>query len=109
MVHQERNLTFVNHRRVFGDEPHAPRRIQETPRPTGLPSTAPIGTGRLRRILVGRITLNPGCHFLSTNSNAPGYSGGTPGDDTYAVAVTDTGGLQLQQVDGTIVDHQTAR
>ena len=59
--------------------------------------------------LVGGITLNPGCHFLSTNSNAPGYSGGTPGNNTYAVAVTDTGGLQLQQVDGTIIDHQTAR
>ena len=63
------------------------------------------GVTRVRRDLPGGIVLNPGCHYLLTNSNTPGYSGSTPGDTTYGVAVTDDGGLQLRRGDGSVADE----
>ena len=55
----------------------------------------------------GRHVLNPGCHFLATNSSANGgpYSGAVPGDQTYATGITDDGGIALLTSSDVIVDQ----
>lgn len=63
------------------------------------------GTTEVRRIIDSGITLASGCHFLLTNSNTPGYSGGVSGDTTYGVAITDDGGIAVARPDGSIVDQ----
>ena len=62
------------------------------------------GGTEVRRVLGSGIPLDPGCHYLLTNSRTPGYSGGTIGDNTYGLAITDDGGLQLRRRDGSIAD-----
>src|SRR6185503_20359068 len=54
-------------------------------------------------IVTSGVTLQPGCHYLVTNS--AGYSGAVTGDQTYATGVADTGGIAITQPDGTIVDQ----
>ncbi|HEY3132365.1 MAG TPA: lamin tail domain-containing protein, partial [Acidobacteriota bacterium] len=51
------------------------------------------------------ITLNPGCHYLLTNSASGGYSGLVPGNQTYTTGITDDGGIALTLPDDTIVDQ----
>ena len=50
--------------------------------------------------------LQPGQHFLATNSNTSGgpYSGSVTGDQTYATGITDDGGVALTMPDDTLVD-----
>ena len=50
--------------------------------------------------------LNPGCHFLATNSNIGGpYSGSVPGDQRYGTGITDDGGIVLTRGDDSVVDQ----
>jgi hypothetical protein len=51
--------------------------------------------------------LNPGCHYLLTNSSTSGgpYSGSVPGDQTYTTGAVDDGGLALTLPDDSIVDQ----
>jgi len=65
-------------------------------------SSASGGTGN-RAIVTSGVTLQPGCHYLVTNS--AGYSGGVAGDQTYTTGIVDIGGIALTQSDGTIVDQ----
>jgi Lamin Tail Domain/Calx-beta domain/Domain of unknown function (DUF4214) len=53
------------------------------------------------------VTLQPGCHYLMTNSSTSGgpYSGAVAGDQTYSTGITDDGGLALTLPDGTVVDQ----
>ncbi|MEW6320641.1 MAG: lamin tail domain-containing protein [Acidobacteriota bacterium] len=52
------------------------------------------------------VVLNPGCYYLVTNSSTSGgpYSGGVPGDQTYATGIADDGGIAL--VNGTTIVDQ---
>ncbi|HWU77220.1 MAG TPA: lamin tail domain-containing protein [Rhodanobacter sp.] len=61
---------------------------------TGTRLTFPAGT-----------RLPSGCHLLLTNSASSGYSGGVPGDLTYATGITDTGGLAVLDASDGIVDQ----
>ncbi|MBM3135995.1 MAG: lamin tail domain-containing protein, partial [Chloroflexi bacterium] len=63
---------------------------------TSVRATIPTGT-----------ILNPGCHYLLTNSSTSGgpYSGSVPGDQTYSTGITDDGGIALTLPDDTIVDQ----
>ncbi len=45
------------------------------------------------RANLANVTLGPGCAWLLGNSNTNGYTG--PVDQTYAVGITDDGGIQL--------------
>jgi uncharacterized protein len=54
------------------------------------------------RANLANVNLGAGCSWLLGNSQPNGYSG--PVDQTYAVGVTDDGGLGLQQLNGQIVD-----
>ncbi len=51
--------------------------------------------------------LDPGCHYLVTNSSTSGgpYSGGVAGSQTYGTGITDDGGIALLDAGGTIVDQ----
>lgn len=51
--------------------------------------------------------LNPGCHYLLTNSSTSGgpYSGSVPGNQTYTTGITDDGGIALTLPDNTIIDQ----
>jgi uncharacterized protein len=51
--------------------------------------------------------LNPGCHYLLTNSSTSGgpYSGSVTGDQTYATGVTDDGGIGLLNASSVVVDQ----
>ena len=55
----------------------------------GCSTTAPTGT---RATVPTGVTLEPGEHYLFTNSGTAGYSGTVPGDTTYTTGVADTGG-----------------
>jgi hypothetical protein len=65
------------------------------------------GTVTTRAIINDDTILNPGCHYLLTNSNPIGgpYSDLTIGDQTYGVGITNNGGIALTLPDGTIVDQ----
>jgi predicted extracellular nuclease len=65
-------------------------------------SAGTIGT---RLTITGGTILNPGCHFLATNSASGGYSGSVAGNQTYATGVTDDGGIAITLPDDTIVDQ----
>lgn len=52
------------------------------------------------------VVLNPGCHYLLTNSSPSGGPfSGPAGDQTYGVGIADDGGIALTMPDGTIVDQ----
>lgn len=59
-----------------------------------------------RATITAGTTLQPGCHYLITNSSTSGgpYSGSVPGDQTYTTGITDDGGIALTLPDNTIVD-----
>jgi hypothetical protein len=63
------------------------------------------GTVTTRAIITNGVALNPGCHFLLTNSNTNGYSDRFPGNQTYGVGITDDGGIALVNASGTIIDQ----
>ncbi|HSE30226.1 MAG TPA: lamin tail domain-containing protein [Pyrinomonadaceae bacterium] len=66
----------------------------------GSSATGSIGN---RATITAGVTLQPGCHYLVTNS--AGYSGAVAGDQSYTTGIADTGGIALAQPDGTIVDQ----
>ena len=59
-----------------------------------------------RATITAGTTLQPGCHYLITNSSASGgpYSGAVPGDQTFTTGITDDGGIAVTLPDNTIVD-----
>src|ERR1044072_6995933 len=59
-----------------------------------------------RATITAGTVLQPGCHYLLTNSSASGgpYSGTVPGDQTFTTGITDDGGIGLTLSDNTIVD-----
>jgi predicted extracellular nuclease len=59
------------------------------------------GTTSTRATIPANIVVNPGCHYLLTNSGSSGYSGSVTGDQTYSTGVTDDGGIAL--LNGTTV------
>lgn len=66
------------------------------------------GAVSTRATLPAGTVINPGCYYLLTNSStsAGPYSGAVPGDQTYGVGITDTGGIGLFLPDDvTIVDQ----
>jgi hypothetical protein len=65
------------------------------------------GTISTRAVISSGTVLNPGCHYLLTNSNSTGgpYSGPVTGNQTYGVGITDDGGIALAMPGGTIVDQ----
>lgn len=65
------------------------------------------GTTSTRANINGGTILNPGCHYLLTNSSPSGgpYSGSVPGNQTYGVGITDDGGIALVDSSGTIIDQ----
>jgi uncharacterized repeat protein (TIGR01451 family) len=63
------------------------------------------GTTSTRATVAAGVTLNPGCHFLFTNTAASGYSGAVPGNQTYTTGITDDGGIAITLPDDTIVDQ----
>src|SRR5215217_7383143 len=65
------------------------------------------GTISDRATIIAGTTMQPGCHYLITNSSLTGgpYSGGVPGDQSYTVGITDDGGIALTLPDNTIVDQ----
>ena len=62
-----------------------------------------LGATSVRRNIPSGAVLGVRCYYLLGNSNANGYSGSS--DTTYGVGVTDTGGIALQQSDGTVIDQ----
>ena len=60
-----------------------------------------------RAIVTAGTVLQPGCHYLFTNSNATAgpYSGAVAGNQTYNVGIGDDGGLAVTLPDNTIVDQ----
>ena len=63
------------------------------------------GTTSVRATITAGTTLNPGCHYLLTNSAASGYSGSVPGNQTYGTGITDDGGIAVTLANDTIVDQ----
>jgi hypothetical protein len=65
------------------------------------------GTISTRAIINSGTVLNPGCHYLLTNSNPSGgpYSGAVTSNQTYGVGITDDGGIALTMPSGTIIDQ----
>lgn len=63
------------------------------------------GSTSTRLTIASGTTLNPGCHFLATNSGSSGYSGSTVGNQTYSTGITDDGGIALTLSDDTIIDQ----
>src|ERR1041384_3943634 len=58
----------------------------------------------IRATITAGTIIQPGCHYLLTNSAAGGYSGAVAGNQTYTVGITDDGGIGLTLSDGPIVD-----
>src|ERR1044072_9248697 len=50
-----------------------------------------------RATITAGTTLQPGCHYLLTNSSTSGgpYSGAVAGDQTYSVGIADDGGIAV--------------
>jgi hypothetical protein len=44
-------------------------------------------------------------HYLFTNTATNGYSGATPGDQSYTTGIVDEGGVAITLADGTLVDQ----
>ncbi|HJU41009.1 MAG TPA: Calx-beta domain-containing protein [Tahibacter sp.] len=66
------------------------------------------GTGSAvsdRATITAGATLNPGCHYLLTNTGSSGYSGTVAGDQSYTTGVGDDGGIALTDAAGTIIDQ----
>ena len=65
------------------------------------------GTNSVRATVPASTTLNPGCHFLFTNSGTSGgpYSGSVPGNATYATGITDDGGVAITTAADVVVDQ----
>jgi len=63
------------------------------------------GTTGIRATVPGGTMLNPGCHYLFTNSDAAGYSGSVPGNTTYTTGITDTGGIAIADQTAALVDQ----
>ncbi|MDQ5844333.1 MAG: lamin tail domain-containing protein, partial [Acidobacteriota bacterium] len=60
------------------------------------------GTKTLHATITSGVVLQPGCHYLITNSNAGGpYDDGVAGDQTYSTGTADDGGLALTLASGT--------
>ncbi|HEY2150427.1 MAG TPA: choice-of-anchor D domain-containing protein, partial [Vicinamibacterales bacterium] len=64
------------------------------------------GTSSVRATVPANVILPGRSHYLFTNSAASGYSLGVPGNVTYAIGITDDGGLALftPGTAGTVVD-----
>ncbi|MGH9778435.1 MAG: lamin tail domain-containing protein, partial [Candidatus Acidiferrales bacterium] len=62
------------------------------------------GTLTPRATIPAGTMLNPGCHYLFTNSGSNGYSGSVPGNQTYGTGITDDGGIALTLPDDSVVD-----
>lgn len=62
----------------------------------------------VRATIASGAVLNPGCFYLLTNSSTSGgpYSGPVAGDQTYAVGITDDGGIALTMSDETVIVDQ---
>jgi hypothetical protein len=63
------------------------------------------GTVSTRAIINNGTFLNPGCHFLLTNSNTNGYSGSVQGNQTYRMNIPDDGGIAIVNSSGIIIDQ----
>ena len=63
------------------------------------------GTVSARATIPANVFLEPGCHYLATNSGTSGYSGGISGNATYSTGITDDGGIAITRPDNTIVDQ----
>jgi predicted extracellular nuclease len=61
------------------------------------------GTTGTRATITANTIINPGCHYLLTNTASSGYSGTVAGDQSYNTGVTDDGGIALLN-GSTIVD-----
>jgi predicted extracellular nuclease len=62
------------------------------------------GTASSRVSVPAGVSLPAGASYLFTNTAANGYSGAVPGDTTYATGITDTGGVQLRNAAGQVID-----
>lgn len=62
------------------------------------------GTTSTRLTINANTILNPGCRFLATNSAAAGYSGVTPGNQTYATGFADDGGVAVLTAANAVID-----
>ncbi len=62
------------------------------------------GTASARAVVGAGVSLPAGKSLLFTNTGANGYSGTVPGDVTYGTGVTDTGGVQLRNASGQVID-----
>ena len=67
-----------------------------------LRASSATGSTSNRATIPNNVTLQPGCHYLLTNT---GYSGTVAGDQTYSTGITDGGGIAIVSDDGTIVDQ----
>ncbi len=66
--------------------------------------TNSAGTASARASVPPGVSLPVGKSFLFTNTAASGYSGTVPGDVSYGTGITDTGGLQLRNAAGGVID-----
>ncbi len=66
--------------------------------------TNSAGTNSIRASVPAGVSLPAGKAFLFTNTAASGYSGTVPGDVTYSTGITDTGGVQLRNAAGAVID-----
>lgn len=67
-----------------------------------LRASSATGSTSNRATIPNNVTLQPGCHYLLSNT---GYSGTVAGDQTYSTGITDGGGIAIVSDDGTIVDQ----
>jgi predicted extracellular nuclease len=65
------------------------------------------GSTSTRVTIMSGVILNPGCHYLVTNSSTSGgpYSGSVTGDQTYTTGITDDGGIALLNASNVIIDQ----
>jgi uncharacterized protein len=64
-------------------------------------------TASTRVTITAGVMLNPGCHYLVTNSSTSGgpYSGSVAGNQTYGTGITDDGGIALLNASNVIIDQ----
>jgi hypothetical protein len=53
--------------------------------------------------------INPGCFFLAVNTNAGGFSGGVPFNQTYATGIADDGGVALTTTSTAVIIDQVGQ
>jgi predicted extracellular nuclease len=83
------------------------KNISATPQDIGgwqIWGTNAAGTNSSRASVPTGVSLPGGASFLFTNTAANGYSGTVPGDVTYGTGITDTGGIQLRNAAGQVID-----